>query len=191
MTSHGFIASGAHLRLENSARNGLAGMNAVASLTTDVRVLSVVQNSYPPNAQSITIEVMINVANRNAAESLVGALTSDHLNRVLALPYFHTVSIIEPWPVVEHRDVQAKSRGGEALSDLQLSARDKGGNILDESRNASITLREQTIIIQELMCKGQTHCHVPLNTSIPKGHTLIEANLDISLKCSDFDALTN
>jgi hypothetical protein len=133
---------------------------------------------------------MINVANRNAAESLVGALTSDHLNRVLALPYFHTVSIIEPWPVVEHRDVQAKSRGGEALSDLQLTARDKGGNILDESRNASITLREQTIIIQELMCKGQTHCHVPLNTSIPKGHTLIEANLDISLKCSDFDDFT-
>lgn len=165
-------------------------MNAVASLTTDVRVLSVVQNSYPPNAQSVTIEVTIDVANRNAAESLVGALTSDHLNRVLALPYFHAVSIIEPWPFFSS-DVQAKSRGGEALPDLQLTARDKGGNILDESRNASITLREQTTIIQELVCRVQTHCHVPLNTSIPKGHTLIEANLDISLKCSDFDDFTS
>jgi hypothetical protein len=208
MTRREFV-EGAHRQLEQglavSVQQSLPAdavqkkfMNAIA--TAGSASYSVTLNSVEEDASttaiteqdasmSIKVQVLIHAANRREAESLAGVLTSEFLNARLAHVEFPPVSIIEPWPAIQPYDANVSVSGAEALP-VQLHALDKGGNVVHEPLNVSVSLMEQRQISRNFECKGQSSCHALVNVQVPLAYVLVEAFLEISVKCTDFDYAT-
>jgi len=191
MTTRTFIENGASVQLR-------AALATIVGRDNSIIVISVSQDSESydltsdiSNVPSIIVQILIHSGNVREAESIVGVLTSDQLNKQLSSFNFPTVSIVEPWPQVQPYDARIAGRGGEALPYVQLQALDKGGNIADDDLlNVSIILMEKYEVVRLFECKGQSSCLVPVNSSIPAGHVLIEAFVDVSVQCTDFDYVT-
>ena len=192
-----FIEGGAHQQLEQALTVGVQHQkrfsDAIASAgpASSITVMSVVEDTSSPAIKeagtvAIIIEVLIHTANKREADSLAGALTSQFLNAQLAQVEFPPVSIVEPWPAIQPFNAHVNVGGGEPLP-LQLDALDKGGNLVQEPLNVSVSLMEQREVSREFECKGQSSCLVLINVTVPHDYVLVEAFLDVSVKCSDFD----
>jgi hypothetical protein len=140
-------------------------------------------------AISIKVQVLIHAAHSREAESLAGVLTTELLNARLAQVDFPPVSIIEPWPAIQPYDANVSVLAAEALP-VQLHALDKGGNVAHEPLNVSVSLMEQQQFSRTFECKGQSSCHALVNVQVPLDYVLVEAFLEISVECTDFDYAT-